>query len=829
MTKKEKLLQVYLSKKEKTKRRDALLSELKEYAQLERPVKKVKRDKYKALENINRCRVMGSFFKEKEGCKVADCNVNGDALNPSINLTKETDEAINEVIKNKQINELIENKQINEVIENKQIKSKQIESNQISELIENKQIKDEQISLCIDNFTVHNKNYIGNTQLLTHTNGSPMGTSTSDGTRCIGTEDRMEGSIKYVRHFVKRKPEIEEERQKLPIYYEEMQIIDAIKTNDIIFVSGETGSGKSTQIPQFIYENISVENMLIGMTQPRRISTISITKRINCELGKSAASYKIRYEDTTTSQTRIKLMTEGVLLNELKHDFYLSKYSHIILDEIHEQSAVSDVIMVLLGKVIPLRRNQGVPLKLILMSATFDFGKLSGAFSSQVFKVEVQPQCYKVSTFYEKETKEFYLEVILEKIKLILSLETHREETGFNYDVSHGKYKDSMFRLPRDVRNDSSSAILVFLPGKREIYTLLEMLKDLDVCPIPLHGMLPSSKQNEIYENTAKRKVILATNIAETSITVPDVVFVIDSGRRKYKVYDNACFYSYIIRFISKAGANQRSGRAGRVSNGVCFRLYTGEFYTQLQDYESPEITNMSLDNIILTLKSLGIENIHNFPFINKPDETRIMSGLRHLSDLGALENNNLTPIGNKMLRYPVDARLSRLLAIDTPYGNEVALIVSILSFDFDSNASTYTKSEILTKMALIIDYTNSADRDTFASQNRLSRYQTNEILKLFRYLRKIKGCDSRFTLSPLTEDAILGLRRIVCGAYCDNLVTRVGNDYVFEGKNVYIPRAEDYGGGSRFVFTHMEAHRDKYYLKNVTCVDDLIDTFSGK
>lgn len=812
MAKKEKLLQIYLNKKEKIKRREALLAELKEYIrpkEKQKPINFAKKAKYEAIkkERINKIKdevnkTSDANFVNENNAKIKNpsndylCNLpkkrsetntmhDYRGYQQSINKTEETVDCIGKILYNDYLSTM---------------KSTEENINQNSDCNNNKNIKD----------TLPIESIMQPDNIM---------------------KDICDTKVKTERKIIKRKNHIEEARQTLPIYYDEMTIIDAIKSHDVVFIAGDTGSGKSTQIPQFIYENLSMENMMIGMTQPRRISAISLSKRINEELNSQTSSYKIRYEDTTTNKTGIKIMTEGVILNEIRKDLLLTKYSHIILDEIHEQSAVLEIVMILLSRIIKIRNRMGSFLKLILMSATFECEKLNSLFEKEIFKIKIEKQCHKVSIFYEKETKEHYFDLIVEKIKFILALETQENENEFNYKVGIGTYKSENFKLPKGVKNDESSAILIFLPGKREISCMIEKLKEenLNLNLISLHSMLPQSVQNLIYEKSKMRKVILATNIAETSITVPDVVFVIDSGRRKYKIVDQSNFNSYTTKFVSKASANQRAGRAGRVSNGICFRLYSGKFFSQLRDYETPEIENISLENIILTLLTLGIKDIHSFPFISRPSKLMIDNGLNLLCDLGAVENRNLTEVGIKMLNYPIDTRLSRILVIDTHLRNELALLVSIISFDFELNnlgtcdIKTY-KSELIAKMSVMLEYINSSNRESFAIKNKVSRHQFNEILKLFRFIRRINAQESNFIIKDLTRENTLDLRKIIYGAFCDNLVVRNGNEYFYDGKSVFLPNLSSYETGSQFVFTHMECSKGKYYVKNVTCVDDVTD-----
>lgn len=626
-----------------------------------------------------------------------------------------------------------------------------------------------------------------------------------------------------------RKNEVDLFRKTLEVFYQEDDIISTIKKYDIILIQGNTGCGKSTQIPQFILENFDFENKIMAMTQPRRISAITISRRLNYELNNKLAAYKIKYEDTTSNQTKIKIMTDGVLINEMKNDFLLTKYSFIILDEVHERNINIDILIPLLLKVVYERNKTENKLKLILMSATLDANHFKKIFEDKIGNLRLNSNNYKVHVFYEQKTQINYIDVAFEKIKKILNSKEYKDGHEFNRLVKQTNYKIIDDALPKNIKNNDNANILVFLPSKEDIYNLINKIKNeqLDVLPLPLHSSLSFNEQKLIFQASSKRKVIVSTNIAETSITVPDIVFVIDSGRAKCKIYEeNGCF-SYKIDFISKSSANQRMGRAGRMSDGICYRLYSGKLFDHMIDNEIPEILRSPLDEIVLNLKHFGIKNIHDFPFIDAPDNNQIIASIHKLKCLGALnDNEQLTETGNEMGRYPLPVRLSRMLITDKDIIKEVTLLVSILASNLEidkckTNKIYFfnSKSDIISKMKILIDFYYTENKKEFCEKNLLRYHELTEIIKGYFYLMNFKFKTSEF-VEILNDEKIERLRKYIVYNFCDNLATKINNDYYFGNKKVHFSKESIHVHSENVVFDSLVLGTNKLYMKNITEVE---------
>ncbi|XP_049407759.1 pre-mRNA-splicing factor ATP-dependent RNA helicase DEAH10 [Solanum stenotomum] len=443
--------------------------------------------------------------------------------------------------------------------------------------------------------------------------------------------------------FVSRKQMIEQQRKNLPIAAVERRLVEEVRNNDTLIIVGETGSGKTTQLPQYLFKwGFCRDGGVIGITQPRRVAAITVAKRVAEECGiplGQKVGYAIRFEDVTSGQTKIKYMTDGLLLREALLDPYLSKYSVIIVDEAHERTIHTDVLLGLLKNVQKTRsksingvvntdhnnsnnghaleeridnQNDGIlkscqvkkynPLKLIIMSASLDARVFSEYFGGAK-AVHVQGRQFPVDIFYTHKPETDCIDAAL-----ITIFQIHLEEG------------------PGDV--------LVFLTGQEEIESverlIHERLRQLPECSrklltFPIFSSLPSEKQMRVFmpSPAGHRKVILATNIAETSVTIPGIRYVVDPGLVKARTYDPKMGVdSLIIVTTSKAQALQRSGRAGRDGPGKCYRLYQESFFEKLTDSTLPEIKRCDLSNVVLQLKALGIDDVINFDFIEKPDRS---------------------------------------------------------------------------------------------------------------------------------------------------------------------------------------------------------------
>ncbi|KAE8799330.1 ATP-dependent RNA helicase DHX8 [Hordeum vulgare] len=498
-------------------------------------------------------------------------------------------------------------------------------------------------------------------------------------------------------HNARRKQLIRQQRKSLPIASVEKRLVDEVRKNDTLIVVGETGSGKTTQLPQFLYDGgFCQDGKVIGITQPRRVAAVTVAKRVaeecNDQLGRKVG-YSIRFDDSTSNATRIKYMTDGLLLREALLDPLLSKYSVVIVDEAHERTVHTDVLLGLLkkvqhsrslhanknGKILSdkqdhsqvstLKACQGIktaPLKLIIMSASLDAKCFSDYFGGAK-AVHIQGRQYPVDTLYTYQPESDYLDATLVTI-----FQIHLEEG------------------PGD--------ILAFLTGQEEIESLERLIQErarqlpADSSKIwitPIYSSLPSEQQMNAFKPapSGARKVVLATNIAETSVTIPGIKYVIDPGMVKARAYNPVTgMESLIIIPVSKAQALQRSGRAGREGPGKCFRLFQECEFDKLAESTIPEIKRCNLANVVLQLKALGIDDIIGFDFMEKPSRTSILKSLEQLILLGALTDDYKLsdPVGKQMARLPLDPMYSKALIVSSEFKclEEMLIVVSMLSVE---------------------------------------------------------------------------------------------------------------------------------------------------
>ncbi|KAG5860230.1 helicase [Encephalitozoon hellem] len=649
---------------------------------------------------------------------------------------------------------------------------------------------------------------------------------TEDGNACIAEDARKVVRRYDTKTLENRREDIEESRKALPIYYEKAEIICAVRASPVVFVTGAAGCGKTTQIPQFLYEGGLGTEGMIGVTQPRRISAVSICARINEEANENLCGYKIRYESTVTPETKIKMMTDGVLLREIQEDFLLSKYSVIIIDEIHERSANIDLLISIIPRIMKVRKERGCELKLVLMSATGDVDELRG-FLGDITVFVCPEKRFQVSTFYEEKTPEDYLNAAYERVrKIVLSgsgARKKRRVNGGKIDV-----------IGSGISNDASASILVFLSSKQEIYQLKSRLEDsgMDITVLPLHSSLSKAEQEVVFNKTQNRKVVLATNIAETSITIPDVVFVIDSGKVKNKIVDSEGVTRYSVDFITKSSAIQRMGRAGRTGPGICYRLYSGEAYERFYESPEPQILKEPLDNIVLSLMSLGIRNVQAFPFLSKPRRACIADAITRLQGLGAVDKNlYLTDMGKKMSRYPIEPRLARLLCtqgLDDIFA-EILALVSLISSGAEikrnSNNKKYfegSKSDFLVQLSIYKDFLGSKSRRAFCVEMGLNYTTAVETMKMMRHLLRMAGWPADKDVSlDLSQDVCLKMRNMIYRSFADHLAIPLSGSHFFHKEEVVPSRDSISVNNDDFVvFDTLVSTKGKLYMKNVTVVE---------
>lgn len=447
---------------------------------------------------------------------------------------------------------------------------------------------------------------------------------------------------------------------ELPINQKRELIAETINNNQIIVLCGETGSGKTTQLPKICLEIGRGIKGFIGHTQPRRLAARSVANRIAEELQSEVGNhvgFKVRFSDKLSDKSYIKLMTDGILLAECQHDPYLNQYDTIIIDEAHERSLNIDFLLGYLKRLLPKRPD----LKIIITSATIDPERFSKHFDGAPI-IEVSGRTYPVDVEY---------------------LPTYDDETDEQQkDLQHA-ISDAIDELSRKDRGD----ILVFLSGERDIRETADFLKkrqlqNTDI--LPLLARLSNAEQNKIFHSSNKRRIILSTNVAETSLTVPGIKYVIDSGEARISRYSwRSKIQRLPIEKISQASANQRKGRCGRVSHGTCIRLYSEDDFLNRAEFTEPEIQRTNLASVILQMENMQLGHVEDFPFVEPPDSRLINDGYKLLFELNAIDKHHkLTQTGKKLARLPIDPKLGRILieAEKESALEEVLVIVSALA-----------------------------------------------------------------------------------------------------------------------------------------------------
>jgi pre-mRNA-splicing factor ATP-dependent RNA helicase DHX15/PRP43 len=475
------------------------------------------------------------------------------------------------------------------------------------------------------------------------------------------------------RPYSQRYMDIRDVRQNLPVYEAREELLRKLNENPVVVLEGETGSGKTTQVPQFLVEAGYADNgLMVCCTQPRRVAAMSVAKRVAEEMDVvlgAEVGYTIRFDDKTSESTRLKYLTDGMLLREGMTDELLKRYSVIVLDEAHERTLSTDVLMGLLKQMLIKRPD----LRVIVMSATLDASKFQSYFNGAPL-LSVSGRMFPVEIFYSPKPENDYVEAAVRTVTQIHSTEAKGD-------------------------------VLVFLTGEEEIEESCRKIEDQiqqlgatrpvgPVSVIPLYSSLPPAKQQRIFEPAPPpssqggppgRKIICATNIAETSLTIDGVVYVVDPGFSKQKIFNPRIrVESLLVQPISRASAKQRSGRAGRTRPGKCFRLYTEEaFHNDLTDTAHPEILRSNLGNVVLHLYMLKITDLVHFDFMDPPAPETLMRALELLNYLGALDDDGtLTEHGKMMAEFPVEPEKAVCL-ISSPEFNcssEMLTIVAMLS-----------------------------------------------------------------------------------------------------------------------------------------------------
>ncbi|XP_041919727.1 probable ATP-dependent RNA helicase DHX40 isoform X3 [Alosa sapidissima] len=449
---------------------------------------------------------------------------------------------------------------------------------------------------------------------------------------------------------------------KLPIYQFKKELIQAVKDNTFLVVTGETGSGKTTQLPQYLYEAGLCKDGKIGVTQPRRVAAITVAQRVSQEMGMKLGEevgYQVRFDDCTSKNTMIKYMTDGCMLREILADSVLTHYSVVVLDEAHERSLNTDILIGLLKKTMSKKTSHGrtVCLKVVVMSATLETEKLS-AFLGHCPVFTIPGRTFPVT--------EKFLNLIGPK------------------DTERSAYVKEVVKVALDVHtNERAGDILVFLTGQSEIQKACDLLfqkaevidyrydvNDSSVeglLILPLYGAMPTDQQKQIFQPPPEgiRKCVVATNIAATSLTINGIRYIVDSGFVKQLNHSPRAGMDILeVVPISKSEAQQRAGRAGRTSAGKCFRIYSKDYWEKcMPDYTVPEIQRTSLTAVILTLKCLGVHDVIRFPYLDRPEERLILTALKQLYQYDAIDRRGqVTSLGKLMVEFPLHPGLTRAL-----------------------------------------------------------------------------------------------------------------------------------------------------------------------
>ncbi|MBS2011399.1 MAG: ATP-dependent RNA helicase HrpA [Deltaproteobacteria bacterium] len=442
---------------------------------------------------------------------------------------------------------------------------------------------------------------------------------------------------------------------ELPISARVADIATAVAGHQVVIVAGATGSGKTTQLPKIALAMGRGLEKIIGVTQPRRIAATSVAARVASELGSALGTdvgYQVRFDDRTSPATYVKFMTDGILLAEIQGDRLLHRYDTLVIDEAHERSLTIDFVLGWIKRILPERPD----LKVIVSSATLETARFSEFFGGAPV-IEVEGRTYPVEVLYEPPPEDVDLpDAVADAVADVTSL-------------------------------DPQGDILVFLPGEREIRdaeNAIAARKLRHTVILPLYARLSAAEQQKVFSTIPQRRVVLATNVAETSVTIPDIVYVIDTGVARLSRYDARSGTTRLqIEGISQASADQRKGRCGRVREGICVRLYDEESYRARPGFTDPEIKRTGLAGVILRMKSLGLGAVEEFPFLDPPQSRAITEGYRVLEELGALDaKKELTPLGKRLARFPVDPRIGRMILAGADLGclPEVLVIAAALN-----------------------------------------------------------------------------------------------------------------------------------------------------
>ncbi|XP_013145897.1 PREDICTED: probable ATP-dependent RNA helicase kurz [Papilio polytes] len=720
----------------------------------------------------------------------------------------------------------------------------------------------------------------------------------------INVEEKKKSLLEHptVHVDVKRDPKIQVARLKLPILGEEQRIMELINENEFLIVAGETGSGKTTQIPQFLYEAGYAERKMIAVTEPRRVATVAMSARVGHELGLTSkeVSYLMRFEGNVTKDTKIKFMTDGVLLKEIQSDFLLSKYSVVIIDEAHERSVYTDILLGLLSRIVPLRRKRGNPLRLIIMSATLrveDFTENKRLFKEPPPLVTIDSRQFPVTIHFNKHTNSDYLKEAYKKaVKIhtrlpeggILIFVTGQQEVrylvrklkaAFPYrkDVDYSKMisKKSVSEVdtaldsePEDIESDDDEVEKEMKRARKarrkakikskalpkvnlDDYEMPEddgqpdlvgsdsegHLSDSDnedsvlepeirscrqpLWTLPLYSMLGSSAQSRVFAAppAGARLCVVSTDVAETSLTIPHIKYVVDTGKKKMRVYDHITGASaWRVVWSCQASAAQRAGRAGRTAAGHAYRLYSAAVFAHdLPPHHAPDLVRRPPDDILLLMKCMGIDKVVNFPFPTAPDRLQLRLAEKRLQVLGILEEPHnkskrndqeqilkVTSLGKAVSAFPLLPRYGKMLALShqqnlLPYA--IALVAALTVPEVMSGKTEWPATGqtlllgdagVLLRAVGAAEYAHlNGEEELFCAKHGLREKAIKEIRKLRKQLTSeinlsVSGVDVTIhpDMKPPDEKQARLLRQLVLSGLGDQVGKKIALHEVKEGED---------------------------------------------
>ena len=627
------------------------------------------------------------------------------------------------------------------------------------------------------------------------------------------------------------------DRQQLPVYRERNRLLESIDGSQVVIVVGETGSGKTTQLPQFLFEmgkKYLRNNKSIACTQPRRVAALSLAKRVAEEVGTTVGDlvgYKIRFEDKTSHSTKITYMTDGMLLREILNDPLLARYSVILLDEAHERTLRTDILF---GMIKMIMKQRKADLKVIVMSATLQAEKFSIYFDNAPV-VHISGRQYPVKLLTTKEPQADYLDAALVSI-----FQIHTEQ--------------------------ADGDILVFLTGQEEIESLEKLINEhAPFCPpnapkllvCPLFANLPTYQQASVFSPAPQgfRKIVLSTNIAETSITISGIRYVVDCGLHKMRVYDpRTGMETLTIRPISKASSRQRSGRAGRESPGICYRLYTEETFNELKESDIPEIQRCNLANVTLNLKASNVNDVVNFDFMDRPSKDSLIQALHELYVLEALDREqNLTKLGREMSCFPLDPKFSKVLIKSKEFGCvrqclDIIALLSIESLFYTPNEKreeafiarkkfTSYDGDLLTLLNVLEVYLKTGKSKDWCSEHFINARSVNQVLdvrkQLLDYCKRLNfysGDEEAVEFVASINERVL--QAFLTSFYANIAVKQMDGSYktIATKTSVYIHPASVLFNVKPDIVMYCDIiHTSKRYMKNTSRIEgDWFQSASG-